>query len=74
MSSAADRCAVCGGEFSAVRIHIGGLPYHRGCAMMSYPPHTHEDNQRLGEELWRTQQTLKRVRAALRAKRTKPIK
>lgn len=50
MSTDATRCKVCGGQFSAKRIIIDGCAYHERCAVMSYPPHTHEDYSRLSDE------------------------
>lgn len=51
MGTDATRCAKCGGEFSAKRIHIDGDQFHPGCAIMSSPPHTHEDLARLSDVL-----------------------
>jgi len=47
----ATRCKVCGGPFAAKRLVIEGEQYHERCALMSYPPHTHEDYTRLSNEL-----------------------
>jgi hypothetical protein len=47
----ATRCKVCGGPFAAKRIVIEGEQYHERCALMSYPPHTHEDYARLSNQL-----------------------
>ncbi len=60
MGTDATKCAVCGGEFGTKRIHIEGKQYHPGCAVMSYPPHTHDDWQRLADKS-------ERLRAALTA-------
>lgn len=49
MGTDATRCAICGGEFSAKRVHIDGGQYHPRCAIMSGPSAAQERDHLAGQ-------------------------
>lgn len=61
MSADTTRCAVCGGEFLAKRVIIDGRSMHRGCAVMSYPPHTSDDAARMTNTIVKLRDALEAI-------------